>query len=149
MRPVWHVMQYLILFMQIHFGAATFGSQEFIRNLKHLSHSTFVILILWKMLLCLSGKLSTEFTSPITKSTSPGLSDTTFFAHCKDQTSGWATKTTDKITGSYTTDKYWENKLPPWIISFVVFSSLIEWRALEKIPVSVTIFDLFPPFFFS
>ena len=30
---------------------------------------------------CLSGKLITEFTSPIAKSTSPGLSDTTFFAH--------------------------------------------------------------------
>ena len=29
---------------------------------------------------CPSGKLSTEFTSPIAKSTSPGLSDTTFFA---------------------------------------------------------------------
>ena len=28
------------------------------------------------------GKLKTEFTSPIAKSTSPGLSDTTFFAHC-------------------------------------------------------------------
>ena len=29
---------------------------------------------------CQSGKLKTEFTSPIAKSTSPGLSDTTFFA---------------------------------------------------------------------
>ena len=29
-----------------------------------------------------SGKLRTEFTSPIAKSTSPGLSDTTFFARC-------------------------------------------------------------------
>ena len=29
---------------------------------------------------CPSGKLSTEFTSPIEKSTSPGLLDTTFFA---------------------------------------------------------------------
>ena len=29
---------------------------------------------------CPSGKLITEFTSPIAKSTSPGLSDTTFFA---------------------------------------------------------------------
>ena len=31
---------------------------------------------------CPSGKLGTEFTSPIAKSTSPRLSDTTFFAHC-------------------------------------------------------------------
>ena len=29
------------------------------------------------------GKLKTDFTSPIAKSTSPGLSDTTFFARCK------------------------------------------------------------------
>ena len=52
------------------------------RNLhvKHLSYSTFVILILRKIFACPSGKLSTEFTSPIAKSTSPGLSDTTFFA---------------------------------------------------------------------
>ena len=28
-----------------------------------------------------SGKLRTEFTSPVTNSTSPGLCDTTFFAH--------------------------------------------------------------------
>ena len=31
---------------------------------------------------CRSGKLITEFTSPIAKSTSPALSDTTFFARC-------------------------------------------------------------------
>ena len=31
---------------------------------------------------CPSGKLITEFTSPIAKSTSPGLSDTIFFACC-------------------------------------------------------------------
>ena len=34
-----------------------------------------------KKFTCPSGKLITEFTSPIAKSTSPGLSDTTFFAH--------------------------------------------------------------------
>ena len=34
-----------------------------------------------KNITCPSGKLKTEFTSPIAKSTSPGLSDTTFFAH--------------------------------------------------------------------
>ena len=33
-----------------------------------------------KYFTCPSGKLRTEFTSPIAKSTSPGLSDTTFFA---------------------------------------------------------------------
>ena len=33
-----------------------------------------------KNITCLSGKLKTKFTSPIAKSTSPGLSDTTFFA---------------------------------------------------------------------
>ena len=31
---------------------------------------------------CPSGKLRTEFTSLIAKSTSPGLPDTTFFEHC-------------------------------------------------------------------
>ena len=68
---------------RFYFVGATFGPKEFItRNLKHLSYSTFVILILRKIFACLSGKLSTEFTSPITKSTSPGLSDMTFFAPC-------------------------------------------------------------------
>ena len=62
------------------FVGATFGPQEFIRNLKHLSYSSFVILILQKIFVCPSGKLSTEFTSPMAKSTSPGLWDTTFFA---------------------------------------------------------------------
>ena len=35
---------------------------------------------LLKNITCSSGKLTTEFTSPIAKSTIPGLSDTTFFA---------------------------------------------------------------------
>ena len=35
-----------------------------------------------KIFTCPSGKLITEFTSPIAKSTSPTLSDTTFFARC-------------------------------------------------------------------
>ena len=65
---------------RFHFVGAIFGLQEFIRNLKHLYYSTFVILILRKIFACPSGKLSTEFTSPIAKSTSPRLSDTTFFA---------------------------------------------------------------------
>ena len=54
---------------------------EFIRNLTHfLSYSASVILLLPKIFTRPSGKLSTEFTSPIAKSTSPRLSDTTFFA---------------------------------------------------------------------
>ena len=60
---------------------ATFGPHEFIRNLKHLSYSTYVILILQKLFTCPSGKLITEFTSPITKSASPGLSDTRYQTH--------------------------------------------------------------------
>ena len=35
-----------------------------------------------KILTSLMGKLRTEFTSLTTKCTSPGLSDTTFFARC-------------------------------------------------------------------
>ena len=35
-----------------------------------------------KNITCPSGKLKTEFTSPIAKFTSPGLSNTTFFARC-------------------------------------------------------------------
>jgi len=69
---------------RFHFVGATFGPQEFIRSLKHLSYSAFVILILRKIFACLSGKLSTEFTSPIAKSTTPGLSDTTLFARWTD-----------------------------------------------------------------
>ena len=77
------------------------GPQEFIRNLhvKHLSYSTFVILILRKIFACPSGKLSTEFTSPIAKSTSPGLSDTAFFARCRRFIYNSFTK---KVTLSYT-----------------------------------------------
>ena len=66
----------------MHYLFLSLGSQEIIRNLKHLSYSTFVILILWKIFACLSGELSTEFTSQMAKSTSPGLSDMTFFARC-------------------------------------------------------------------
>ena len=35
-----------------------------------------------KNITCMFGKLKTEFTSLIAKSTNPGLSDTTFFARC-------------------------------------------------------------------
>ena len=37
---------------------------------------------------CPSGKLRTEFTSPTAKSTSPRLSDTTFFARCSHTARG-------------------------------------------------------------
>ena len=47
--------------------------------------SSSVIQILQKNITCPSGKLKTEFTSPIAKSTSHGLSDTNFTLHaaCK------------------------------------------------------------------
>ena len=38
-----------------------------------------------KYFTCLLGKLRAEFAGPITKSTSPWLSDTTFFARCLSQ----------------------------------------------------------------
>ena len=44
------------------------------------SSTVIVIRISKKNISCLLGKLKTEFTSPIAKSTSPGLSNTTFFA---------------------------------------------------------------------
>ena len=52
-------------------SSATFGPHEFIRNLKYLFYSTSVILVLRKIFACPTGKLITEFTSPIAKSTSP------------------------------------------------------------------------------
>ena len=79
---VWHVMRYLSRLCRFHFVGATFGPHELIRNIKHSSSSTSVILILRKLFTCPSGQLTTESTSPIAKSTSPGLSDTTFFARC-------------------------------------------------------------------
>ena len=45
-------------------------------------HSSSVIWIPQRNFTCPLGKLITEFTSPIAKSTSPGLSDTTFFIRC-------------------------------------------------------------------
>ena len=45
-------------------------------------HSSSVIWIPQKTSLHLLGKLRTEFSSPIGKSTGPGLSDTTFFTRC-------------------------------------------------------------------
>ena len=47
-----------------------------------VDYSSSVIWISKKKPTCPLGKLRTEFTSPISKSTSSGLSDTTFFARC-------------------------------------------------------------------
>jgi len=81
MRPVWHVMGYLGLFMmQISLCRSDFRSAGIYQELLYLSYITFIILILRKIFACPWGKLSTEFTSPIAKSTSPGLSDMAFFA---------------------------------------------------------------------
>ena len=79
---VWHVMRYLSRLCRFHFVGATFGPHELIRNIKHSSSSISVILILRKLFTSPSGQLTTESTSPIANSTSPGLSDTTFFARC-------------------------------------------------------------------
>ena len=64
-----------------HFYSMPFGQAE--ANIYWLISQFFCILNSSKNFTCLSGKLITEFTSPIAKSTSPGLSDTTFFARCK------------------------------------------------------------------
>ena len=50
---VWHVMRYLVLFMQISLCPSDFSLHEFIRNLKHLFCSTSVIIILQKSSLAL------------------------------------------------------------------------------------------------
>ena len=55
-------------------------SPKFFLTSRIFYHS-FVIWIPQKTFTCLSGKLRTEFTSLIAKSTSPRLVDTTFFAH--------------------------------------------------------------------
>ena len=50
------------------------------------SRIDFTVLLLFEFLKkhhLPAGKLKTEFTSPIAKSTSPGLSDTTLFTRCK------------------------------------------------------------------
>ena len=53
-------------------------------NLKNIPDclQSFCNLIFPKNSTCPSGKLRTKITSPIAKSTLPGLSDTTFFARC-------------------------------------------------------------------
>ena len=50
--------------------------------MSRIDYSSSVIRIPKKNITCPSGKSKTEFTSPIAKSTSPGLSDNTFLAHC-------------------------------------------------------------------
>ena len=77
-----------------HFYSLPFGKLKltlspniFSRSPKNvlMSRIDFTVLFLGgnftKNFTCRLGKLRTEFTSPITKSTSPGLSYTTFFAH--------------------------------------------------------------------
>ena len=53
--------------------------------MSRVDNSSFVIIIIrsLKNFNSQAGKLRTEFTSPIVKSTRPRLSDTTFFAHCR------------------------------------------------------------------
>ena len=43
------------------------------------------------------AKIRTEFTSPIAKSTSPGISDTTFFAHCHSVGVKYSAKTNYRV----------------------------------------------------
>ena len=42
---VWHVMRYLSRLCRFHFVGATFGPHELIRNLKHLSTSTLILIL--------------------------------------------------------------------------------------------------------
>ena len=64
-----------------------------------------------KYFTCPSGKLRTEFTSPIAKSTSPGLSDTTFFAR-------WSVQITVHI--------FWSFPIPRKVMARTIwFSSAI------------------------
>ena len=50
--------------------------------ISRIDYNPSVIWISSKNSLCPSGKLRTKITSQIAKSTSPGLSDMTFFGHC-------------------------------------------------------------------
>ena len=77
---------------------------------------------------CPSGKLRTEFSSPTAKSTSPGLSDSTFFAHWSETVNPslnlYLDRNDDSVwlgeTGNYTTnlylDKWWPLLVIWWII---------------------------------
>ena len=67
----WH----LIAQMSFQLAPKPFWRAELISQFFCYSNSS-------KNVTCPSGKLKTEFTSPIAESTSPGLSDTTFFACC-------------------------------------------------------------------
>ena len=57
--------------------------------ISRIDYHPSVIWISQKHSTCPSGKLRTKITSPIAKSTSPGLSDTTFFARCNFYVSYW------------------------------------------------------------
>ena len=67
--------RHLLAQMSFQLAPKTFWRTELISQFFCYSNSS-------KNITCPSGKLKTEFTSPIAKSTSPGLSDTTFFARC-------------------------------------------------------------------
>ena len=79
-------------FYSLPFGQAVASMHVLTQNLFHLAPKTFWWAGLITQFLCNlnssknftypSGKLRTEFSSPIVKSTSPKLSDTTFFACC-------------------------------------------------------------------
>ena len=77
-----------VIFTACHLGKLklTFTSQNIIStspkniSMSRLISQFFCNLNSSKKFTCPSGKLITEFTSSIAKSTSPGLSDTTFFA---------------------------------------------------------------------
>ena len=69
-----------------------------------------------KYFTCPSGKLRREFTSPIAKSTSPGLSETTFFARCHaSQISGSRKKISRfRFAKQQSRELWWCNHLPQW-----------------------------------
>ena len=72
--------------------------------MSRIDYSSSVIWIPPKKNICRSGKLRTEFTGPITESTSPRQSDTTFFAR-------WLPM---NFTGSHTENESnfpWQNNL--------------------------------------
>ena len=65
----------LLAQMSFQLAPKAFWRAELISQFFYYSNSS-------KNITCMLGKLKTEFTSLIAKSTNPGLSDTTFFARC-------------------------------------------------------------------
>ena len=65
----------LLAQMSFQLDPKAFWRAELISQFFYYSNSS-------KNITCMFGKLKTEFTSLIAKSTNPGLSDTTFFARC-------------------------------------------------------------------